>query len=375
MIRKITSTQNMSEIIEYESLGRTNAAFENDYRNSFEDLLQSGWYILGQQVSNFEQEFAKYCGTTYCIGVASGLDAISLSLKAMDLPDGAEVIVPSNTYIASILGVINAGCKPIMIEPDIATYNIDPAKIEAAITNKTKAILVVHLYGKMCDMTNIQQVAQKHGLKVIEDCAQAHGAKHYAKKAGNWSDAGAFSFYPTKNLGALGDSGAITTNDAELADKLIYLRNYGSKIKYNNQYMGYNSRIDELQAAFLRKKLVKLDDINSHKRSLAQVYFDKIDSRFIKPSIQPENYDVFHIFNIRCDKRDQLKGYLLTKGIKTEIHYPIPPHKQVAYKNTFDGGSYPLSEEIHATTLSLPIAFFHTIEEVNYIADCINQFE
>jgi len=365
----------MTEIIEYESLNKTNAEFEADYRAAFKDILQSGWYILGKQVASFEQEFAEYCGTNYCIGVASGLDAIILSLKAIDLPKGTEVIVPSNTYIASILGVINAGYKPVLVEPDLTTYNLDPAKIEQAITGKTKAIMAVHLYGKMCDMTTINLVAQKHGLKVIEDCAQAHGARHWDKKAGNWSTAGAFSFYPTKNLGALGDGGAITTNDANLADKLIYLRNYGSKIKYENQYIGYNSRLDELQAAFLRKKLIKLDEINAHKIKLAQIYFDKIDSRFIKPSLQPENFDAFHIFNIRCNKRDELKSYLLEKGIKTEIHYPIPPNKQVGYKKLFNSKTYPLSEEIHATTLSLPIARFNTSKEINYVADCINRFE
>jgi len=365
----------MSKIIEYESLAQTNAAFADDYRAAFEEVLKSGWFILGTQVADFEREFAEYCGTKYCIGVASGLDAIVLSLRALDLPEDAEVIVPSNAYIACILGVINAGCKPVMVEPDINTYNIDPDKIETAITNKTKAILAVHLYGKMCDMTGINAIAQKHGLKVIEDCAQAHGAMHRNKKAGNWGDFGAFSFYPTKNLGALGDGGAITTNDAGLADKLLYLRNYGSKIKYENKYIGYNSRLDELQAAFLRKKLARLDAINAHKRKLAQVYFDKTDSRFIKPSLQAENFDVFHIFNIRCSKRDELKKHLLEKGIKTDIHYPIPPHRQAAYQSLFSGKSFPISEEIHVTTLSLPIAVFHTEEELNYIADCINGFE
>jgi len=365
----------MTKTIEYESLGQTNTAFINDYRAAFDEVMRSGWYILGEQVADFEKEFAKYCGTKYCIGVASGLDAIVLSLKALDLPKNAEVIVPSNAYIACILGVINAGCKPVLVEPDIDTYNIDPLKIEASITHRTKAILPVHLYGKMCDMVSIDLIAQKHNLKVIEDCAQAHGAKHLDKKAGNWGNAGAFSFYPTKNLGALGDGGAITTNDENLAEKLFYLRNYGSKKKYENKYVGFNSRLDELQAAFLRKKLVKLDDINNHKRKLASIYFDNIENRFVKPSRKPENHDVFHIFNIRCDKRDELKKHLFEKGIKTEIHYPIPPHKQTAYKNMFNSETFPISEEIHATTLSLPIAIFHSDGEVNYIADCVNSFK
>jgi dTDP-4-amino-4,6-dideoxygalactose transaminase len=365
----------MSKIIEYESLGKTNELFTNEYHAAFENVLQSGWYILGKEVADFEMEFSQYCGTKYCIGVASGLDAIILSLKAFDLPGDAEVIVPSNAYIACVLAVLNAGYKPVLVEPDIETYNLDPLKIEAVVTSKTKVILAVHLYGKMCNMTGINVIAKKYGLKIIEDCAQAHGAEHNGKKAGNWSNAGAFSFYPTKNLGALGDGGAITTNDADLADKLLYLRNYGSKKKYENEYIGYNSRLDELQAAFLRKKLTKLDYINSHKRNLAQIYFDKIESRFVKPSRQTENYDVFHIFNIRCNERDELKKYLLEKGIKTEIHYPIPPHKQTAYQNLFNSKTFPLSEEIHATTLSLPIAIFHTPDDINYIAACINAFK
>jgi dTDP-4-amino-4,6-dideoxygalactose transaminase len=362
-------------IIPYESLEKTNAGFVSEYNDAFQEVLQSGWYILGQQVSAFEQEFASYCGTQYCVGVASGLDAMILSLHALNLPKGAEVIVPSNTYIASILAVINAGYTPVLVEPDIATYNIDPKKIESAITTKTKAILPVHLYGKMCDMTAINHIAQKYALKVVEDCAQSHGAAHNGKKAGSCGDAGAFSFYPTKNLGALGDAGAITTNNADVADKLLYLRNYGSKKKYENKYTGYNSRLDELQAAFLIKKLARLDDITNHKRKLAQIYLDNISKRFIVPSVQPENYDVFHIFNIRCDKRDQLKAYLLEKGIGTEIHYPIPPHRQVGYSELFASQDFKLSENIHQTTLSLPIAYFHTPDEIRYVAECINAFE
>jgi dTDP-4-amino-4,6-dideoxygalactose transaminase len=362
-------------IIPYESLEKTNANFVSGYNDAFRDVLKSGWYILGQQVDAFEQEFASYCGTRYCIGVASGLDAMVLSLQALNLQKGAGVIVPSNTYIASILAVVNAGYKPVLVEPDIITYNIDPQKIETAITTKTKAILPVHLYGKMCDMTAINYLAQKYGLKVVEDCAQAHGAIHKGKKAGTYGDTGAFSFYPTKNLGALGDGGAITTNDAEVADKLLYLRNYGSKKKYENKYIGHNSRLDELQAAFLRKKLASLDDINNHKRKLAQVYFDKIDKRFIVPSVQSENYDVFHIFNIRCNERDRLKNYLSEKGIGTEIHYPIPPHQQAGYSKLFTSKEFKLSENIHETTLSLPIAYFHTVDEISYVAECINLFE
>jgi len=365
----------MNERIEYESLLKVNALFKADYDAAFEAVLQSGWFIMGKQLADFEKEFATYCGTKHCIGVASGLDAIVLPLKAYEFPEGSEVIVPSNAYIACILGVINAGCKAVMVEPDINTYNINPDNIEAAITTKTKAILVVHLYGKICNMTAINHIAQKHDLKVIEDCAQAHGAQHVDKKAGNWSDAGAFSFYPTKNLGALGDAGAITTNDDALAEKLLSLRNYGSKKKYENDHIGFNSRLDEMQAAFLRKKLLKLDDTNQHKNKLASIYNSKLDDRFIKPVAETENYDVFHIYNIRCSKRDELKSYLNDKGIGTEIHYPTPPHKQPGYRQLFAGQTFPLSEEIHATTLSLPISYCHTEEQVNYVADCVNNFK
>lgn len=366
--------KNIDKVIEYESLKLTNAAFAGDYNDALNSVIESGWYILGSQVTEFENEFAQYCGTGFCVGVASGLDAIVLCIKALDIEPGAEIIVPSNAYIACILGVISAGCIPILVEPDISTYNIDPLKIEAAITGKTRAILAVHMYGKMCDMQSITRIAQNHGLKVIEDCAQAHGATHFDRKAGNWSDAAAFSFYPTKNLGALGDGGAITTNNAEVADRLLYLRNYGSKKKYENKYIGYNSRLDEVQAAFLRKKLNRLDEINAHKQGLARIYFDQLTDAVIKPSLQAENTDVFHIYNIRHPRRDELKAFLLENGIKTEIHYPIAPHKQEGYRELLAAKSYPLSEEIHATTLSLPIAFFHTKSDLMYISDNINKF-
>jgi dTDP-4-amino-4,6-dideoxygalactose transaminase len=361
--------------IEYEDLKKSNAPFVAGFQEAFQSVINSGWYILGSQVAAFETEFAAYCGTGYCVGLASGLDAIVLAIKALEIPEGSEIIVPSNAYIASILGVINAGCKAIMVEPDIHTYNIDPEKIEQAITRATKAILVVHLYGKMCNMTHINAIASKHGLKVIEDCAQAHGAIHQCKKAGNWGHIAAFSFYPTKNLGGLGDGGAITTDDAELADRIRYLRNYGSAKKYHNAYLGYNSRLDELQAAFLRHKLKSLDAINAHKMYLANIYREHLADRFIKPIIEPDNTDVFHIYNIRYLRRDELQNYLKQKGIKTEIHYPVAPHLQVAYQNMWPGEVFPLSEEIHATSLSLPIAFCHTANDISYVCDTINSFD
>ncbi|MDX2189708.1 MAG: DegT/DnrJ/EryC1/StrS family aminotransferase [Bacteroidota bacterium] len=364
----------MNSTIEFESLKNTNKIFEKDFQNAIEEVLQSGWYILGSQLQKFESEFAHYCGTKYCVGVASGLDALILSLLALELPKNSEIITVSNTYIATILAIVNAGFKPVLVEPDIHTYNIDPTKIEQAITPNTKAIIVVHLYGKMCDMSEINRIAQKHHLKVIEDCAQAHGAEHKGRKAGNWGNLGAFSFYPTKNLGAIGDAGGITTNDEKLYDKLLYLRNYGSKIKYKNDLIGMNSRLDEIQAACLSVKLKKLDEINTHKQKLANIYLNKLSDKLIKPIIQEDNFDVFHIFNVRHPKRDELRAYLLNEGIKTEIHYPIPPHKQSAYSHLFEGCQFPIADEIHATTLSLPISFGHTTDDIEFVVEKINKF-
>lgn len=359
-------------MIEYESLGRLNKSFEEEYLQCFKDLLASGWYILGKQVTTFEEAFAQYCGTKHCIGVASGLDALMLALRSFDFPAGSEVLVPSNTYIATILSILQCGLKPVLVEPDIHTYNIDPLKIEEKITCNTKAIMVVHLYGKACDMDPIMQIANKYELPVIEDCAQAHGAMYKGQKVGTFG-IGAFSFYPTKNLGALGDAGAITTNDPDKNDLFRALRNYGSKIKYQNDYIGYNSRLDEIQAALLSVKLKYLDQINLHKRSLAVIYLKELKDDFIKPSVSPECFDVYHIFNIRHPRRNELKEYLLKNGIKTDIHYPIPPHQQKAMEGIVDG-DYPISEEIHKTTLSLPISFGHTSDEVYRVVDVMNKF-
>lgn len=359
-------------MIEYESLGRLNKSFEEEYLQCFKDLLASGWYILGKQVTTFEEAFAQYCGTKHCIGVASGLDALMLALRSFDFPAGSEVLVPSNTYIATILSILQCGLKPVLVEPDIHTYNIDPLKIEEKITCNTKAIMVVHLYGKACDMDPIMQIANKYELPVIEDCAQAHGAMYKGQKVGTFG-IGAFSFYPTKNLGALGDAGAITTNDPDKNDLFRALRNYGSKIKYQNDYIGYNSRLDEIQAALLSVKLKYLDQINLHKRSLAVIYLKELKDDFIKPSVSPECFDVYHIFNIRHPRRNELKEYLLKNGIKTDIHYPIPPHQQKAMEGIVDG-DYPISEEIHKTTLSLPVSFGHTSDEINKVIEVMNRF-
>lgn len=360
-------------MIEYENLGKVNASFVEDFKKEFDEFLKSGWYILGKKVAEFEREFANYCGTNHCVGVASGLDAMILALAALDLPPDSEVIVPSNTYIATILAVIRIGLKPVLVEPDLKTYNISPEKIEEKLTKKTRAILVVHLYGKCCNMSPIIDIANSHNLVIIEDVAQAHGAEFKGRKAGSFG-IGCFSFYPSKNLGALGDAGAIVTNDDSLAEKFKSLRNYGSKVKYFNDQAGYNSRLDEIQAAFLSIKLRFLDKINAHKQKLADIYFENLPESFIKPDQNPHFKDVFHIFNIRHKNRDQLKNYLKDNGIITEIHYPVPPHRQKAMQGIITG-EYPVSSEIHETTLSLPISFCHTENDILQVCETLNRWK
>lgn len=362
-------------MIDYENLQKVNQPFEEEYKKKLDFFLKKGWYILGEEVGLFEKEFAAYCGVKHCIGVASGLDALLLSLQVLDLPKGSEVIVPSNTYIATILSIVNAGFKPVLVEPDMYTYNINPLLIEEYITVSTKVIMVVHLYGKPCNMSEISTIAHKHNLHIIEDCAQAHGAVYGHKKVGNWGTLGAFSFYPTKNLGCLGDGGAITTNDDNLADKLKALRNYGSYKKYYNEFIGINSRLDELQAAFLRVKLKELDAINNHKNELAELYLKELKNQeFILPVKQTNTYEVFHIFPVRHRKREELKKYLENNGIKTEIHYPLPPHKQKAYQHFFGDKSFPISEDIHQTVLSLPVSTCHSKDDVYKVIEAINNF-
>lgn len=360
-------------MIEYENLGKLNKPFFDEYLESFRKTMEGGWYVLGSNVEHFEKEFSAYNGVSYAVGVANGLDALILALKAFDFETGAEVIVPSNTYIATILAIVHAGLKPVLVEPCIETYNIDPSKIEVAITSKTKAIMVVHLYGKACDMNPIVSLCQKYNLKLIEDCAQSHGATYKGQKTGTFGDFGCFSFYPTKNLGALGDAGAVVSNDKTLMDKIRTLRNYGSNIKYHNEVVGYNSRLDEVQAGFLSVKLKKLDEINAHKRELAALYMDGLSDRFIKPKVEEGFFDVYHIFNVRINNRDELRGYLLDNGIKTDIHYPIAPHKQEAMSGII-AGEYPISEEIHNTTISLPISYFHMKEEILRVIEVMNGF-
>ncbi|MEP6596725.1 MAG: DegT/DnrJ/EryC1/StrS family aminotransferase [Ginsengibacter sp.] len=361
-------------MIEYENLGKLNRPFLNEFEKAYKEVINSGWFILGKQVAAFEKEFATFCNVKHCIGVANGLDALTICLKCFDFNKNSEVLVPSNTYIATILSIINAGYKPVLVEPDINTYNINSDLIEEQITPNTKAIMVVHLYGKPCNMEAIMPIAKKYELKIIEDCAQSHGASIRNKKIGSWGDVNAFSFYPTKNLGALGDAGAITTDNDELAIKIKALRNYGSQKKYLNKYIGYNSRLDEVQAAFLRVKLKKLDDINEHKRMLASYYLKNIKGDYILPVTQNNYYDVFHIFNIRHLHRDRLKEYLWGKGIQTEIHYPVAPHLQEGYTKYFKG-SYPVSNIIHQTTLSLPISYFHSKADIEKVVVALDEYK
>ena len=319
-------------MIEYENLGKVNEPFFGAFNQAFDEVLRSGWYILGNHVKSFEKDFARYCGASFCSGVANGLDALILALKACSFEKGDEVIVPSNTYIASILAILHAGLHPVLVEPDILTYNIDPDKIEEKITPRTRAILVVHLYGKLCAMERILPLARKKQLKVIEDSAQAHGASFNNKKAGSFGDLGAFSFYPTKNLGALADAGAVTTSDETFYQSVHTLRNYGSRVKYQNERIGYNSRLDEIQAAFLSVKLPLLEQLNQHKKNLAKLYLLGLKNDFIKPLVQEGYSDVYHIFNVRHESRDRLREFLLKNEIKTEIHYPVAPNKQPAMK-------------------------------------------
>lgn len=361
-------------MIEYENLKKLNEPFEDKFHDSFSSFLSNGFYILGDDVRKFENEFAQYIGTKYCVGVASGLDAIQLSIMALDLPKKSEIIVPSNTYIATILAIINAGHIPILVEPNIETYCIDSSNIIQKISKKTKAIVVVHLYGKISEMDKICEISKEYNLKVIEDCAQAHGASLDQKKAGSWGDFGAFSFYPTKNLGALGDAGAITTDSEEYYIKIKALRNYGSEVKYYNKYVGLNSRLDELQATFLRIKLRELDQINEHKRSLANIYLNNLSSDFVKPHQEKRYFDVFHIFNIRHNLRDRIQLYLRENGINTEIHYPVPPHIQKGYINFFKKQKYPISETIHNTTLSLPISYIHKEDDILKVCKTLNNW-
>lgn len=366
-----------TNIIPYENLARTNRQFEEEFKSAFNTFIEKGWYILGQEVKSFEEEFASYIGTKHCIGVASGLDALIIALECLKLPKGSDVLVPSNTYIASILAIVKAGLNPVLVEPDIETCNINPDLLESSLTPNTSAVLVVHLYGKSCEMDKITSFCKKNNLRLVEDCAQSHGAKFNGKMTGSFGDFGAFSFYPTKNLGALGDAGAICTDNDELAEMARAWRNYGSEKHYHNKYTGINSRLDEIQASFLRIKLRHIEEITAKKRRLAQMYFECLDkNKFILPVVDERYFDVYHIFQIRHQNRDELKQYLLDNGIKTEIHYPVAPINQEGYKEIFKNQKpTPVAEEIHNTVLSLPISYGTTEEEVSRVIEVINQFK
>ncbi|MDU0203701.1 DegT/DnrJ/EryC1/StrS family aminotransferase [Paenibacillus sp. MAH-36] len=363
-------------MIPFLDLKQINLRHQNELLRGIQSVLDSGWYILGKEVEAFESEFADYCGTKHCIGTANALDALELIIRGYGIGEGDEVIVPSNTYIASILAISANNAIPVLVEPNILTYNIDPSRIEEKITPRTKAILVVHLYGQACNMVQINEIAQKYNLKVIEDCAQSHGAIYASRRVGSLSDAGAFSFYPGKNLGALGDGGAITTNDDSLANVIRALRNYGSHKKYENLYKGVNSRLDEIHAAVLRTKLKYLDEDNSKRRTIAEYYLNNINNRKLTLPFVEENElsHVWHVFVIRTKERYKLQQYLLERGIQTLIHYPIPPHKQEAYKEWADE-SYPLSEEIHREILSIPISPVMPLVDAKAVVEALNDFQ
>lgn len=343
---------------------------------AFERVLKNSWYIDGAEDKAFEQAFAAYCKTDYCVGCGNGLDALLLVLKAWGIGAGDEVIVPSNTFIATALAVTYVGATPVFVEPDIRTYNIDPAKIEEKITSKTKAIMPVHLYGQPCDMDPIMAIAKKHNLYVLEDCAQAHGATYKGKVIGSFGDAAGFSFYPGKNLGALGDAGAMVTNDKALADKVRALGSYGSDYKYHHIYKGTNSRLDELQAAFLSAKLPMMDKVNENRRYIADRYLKGITNpKIVLPYVPEYAVPVWHLFAVRCENREALAEFLAQKGIGTNKHYPIAMHLQDCYADlNLPKGSLPIAEEIADTELSLPIYYGMSEEEIDYVIEAVNAF-
>lgn len=337
-------------------------------------VMDSGWYIMGPELESFEAEFARYCNVKHCIGVGNGLEALHLLLQAYGIGEGDEVIVPSNTFIATWLAVSQCGAVPVPIEPNVNTHNIDVNLLEKSITKKTKAIIPVHLYGQPAEMDEINKIAKQNNLIVIEDAAQAQGALYKGQKAGSLGDAAATSFYPGKNLGALGDGGAVLTNNDEIADKVRQLRNYGSKVKYHHNYAGSNSRLDEMQAAFLRAKLTVLEDWNNKRRLVAKEYSKQLEnSNFILPFVPKYIDPVWHLYVIRCKKRDELKAYLQSKGIETVIHYPIPPHEQLCY-SSYNKISLPIATQLSNEVLSLPISSILKNTELEYIVNCMLNF-
>ena len=349
---------------------------DGSLREAFERVFDKGWYIHGDEDVSFQDAFARYCGTEHCVGCGNGLDALFLSLKALGIGPGDEVIVPSNTYIATALAVTYAGATPIFVEPDISTYNIDPDRIEPAITSKTRAIMPVHLYGQPAQMNPILALANESDLFVIEDAAQAHGALYHGKRVGSFGDAAGFSFYPGKNLGALGDAGAVTTSSTATARTVEMLGNYGSFEKYVHVLQGNNSRLDELQAAFLLAKLPYLDAMNEERRRIAERYLSEIDNpQVVLPYVPDGLVPVWHIFAIRLERRDELAAWLAAHGIQTNRHYPIPMHLQGAYRSMgYHEGDFPIAEEISKTELSIPMFYGLSDKQISYVVDCINAF-
>lgn len=365
-------------MIPFLDLKAINAQYADELKQATARVIDSGWYVQGTECKAFEAEFANYCGTDHCVGVANGLDALTLIIKAYKeigiMDQGDEIIVPANTYIASILAISENGLTPVLVEPDINSYNIAPSLIEEKITKKTKAIMAVHLYGQVAAMDEINAIARKYNLKVIEDSAQAHGAIYQKKRTGNLANASGFSFYPGKNLGALGDAGAVTTNDKELAEVIRALGNYGSHKKYENKYQGWNSRLDEMQAAMLRVKLKYLDAEIEKRATIAHTYLNRIDNiKVLLPSLTNRESHVWHLFVIRTENRAELQNFLLNKDIHSLIHYPIPPNKQVAYK-VWNELSYPITELIHKEVLSIPMSPVQSIEDTIQIVEALNEY-
>lgn len=365
-------------MIRYNDLKKINDAYEPELSEAVTRAVRSGWYIRGNEVARFEEAFAGYCGCSHCIGTGNGLDALSIIMHAYRelgvMEEGNEVIVPANTFIATILAIMHAGLKPVLCEPSASSYNIDATKIEQFITERTRAIMPVHLYGQTAEMEHINAIAKKHSLKVIEDAAQAHGAMYNGRRVGSLGDAAGFSFYPGKNLGAVGDGGAITTNDRELAEVARAIANYGSHKRYVNRYMGFNSRLDELQAAVLGVKLPYLDSDNERRRSIARRYIAEIDNPQVTlPQVEDYSRHVFHIFALMSPQREKLQEHLKAEGIETLIHYPIPPHRQEALKQ-FSHLSLPITEQIHREELSLPCNPAMSDEEVTRVIEAVNSF-
>lgn len=359
------------------NLERLHKPLNDEFSRALDQVLSSNWFVLGEQCGAFESQFSKFLKVANCIGVSNGLDALTISLKALDIGTGDEVIVPSNTYIATCLAVSNVGATPVFVEPNHATFNIDPKLIEQSITNRTKAIIPVHLFGQAVEMTEIEQLADKYAISIIEDCAQSHGATWLGKQTGSIGDCNAFSFYPGKNLGALGDGGAVTTNSIEIADKIKILRNYGSEVKYYNSIKGFNMRLDELQASFLSVKLKSLNVWTENRRVLANRYNAELNNvgDIVLPSIATGASHVYHLYVIKTKFRDALSQFLNMQGILTMIHYPIPPHLQKAYSELgFAKGDFPIAEEIANTALSLPLWPHMNTEEQSYVIDTIKTF-